>query len=184
LPKGKSEIGTGYASASYGLVSKNYYTDTPYGIFCDQSIIFFRKGIGNKMDIGLDLGLLYMSFDIRKQILDESRYIPAISASFNAFIVSSLFWGLGGGPAISIQLSKGNLFANSKLACFFYSGSDFLSGDSYSEKTPFLIGNIGYEIHIYKHFYIAPLIGVSMYKRDLRGNLLDNEYLGISFLFR
>jgi len=182
LPKGESEGGTGLGLGYEYTISQGHLIKESISSSYDQSILFVRKGIGHKMDIGFDIGLLYMSFDVRKQILDESKYVPAVSVSGNAIIYTNVL-GVGAGPGISLQLSKGDFFSNSKFSYIYYSGSDFWSGYRYSLNMLMLAESIGYEAHIYKHFYMVPLVGM-IYKKNLNGDSLIDVILGISFLFR
>ena len=182
LPKGKSERGTGLGLGYEYTISKGHLIKESICPSYDQSIFFVRKGIGNKMDIGFDIGLLYMSFDIRKQILDGSKYVPAVSVSGNVIILSNIL-GLGSGPGVSFQLSKGDFFSNSKFSYIYYSGSDFFSGNRYSVNMLMLVESIGYEAHIYKHFYMIPLVSI-ICEKNLNRDYLISGILGISFLFR
>jgi hypothetical protein len=109
LPKGKSERGTGLGLGYEYTISKGHLIKESICPSYDQSIFFVRKGIGNKMDIGFDIGLLYMSFDIRKQILDESKYVPAVNVSGNVIILSNIL-GLGSGPGIFSLILNSHIY--------------------------------------------------------------------------
>ncbi len=171
LPRGGTEMGTGIAgSVTSGSPVYN------------QSLFFIRKGIGHKMDIGLDIGVLYVSLDARKQIIDESKYIPLTSVSCNA-IVYTTGLGIGAGPGISLQLSKGNIFSVSKYIYSYYNGSDFWGG-SVEGNMHYFIENVGIESNVCKDIYIAPLVGVTILKGSIVSETKISGLIGISLVFK
>ena len=170
LPKGGTEMGTGIA-----------VTVTSGSPLYNQSLFFIRKGIGHKMDIGLDIGVLYVSLDARKQIIDESKYIPLTSVSYNTIVYTTIF-GVGAGHGISFQLSKGNIFSVSKYIYSYYNGSD-LSG-SVEGNMHYLIENVGIEFNVCKDIYIVPLVGVTILKGSIESETKISGLIGISLVFK
>jgi hypothetical protein len=170
LPKGGTEMGTGIAGAV-----------TPGLPLYNQSLFFIRKGIGNKMDIGLDIGVFYVSLDARKQIIDESKNIPLTSVSCNAIIYTTIV-GVGYGPGISLQLSKGNIFSVSKYIYSYYNGLGY-SG-SVEGNMHYFIENVGIEFNFYKNYYIIPLLGVTLLKGNIVSDTEISGLIGISLVFK
>jgi len=134
VPKGGTEVGTGVAGGrEEGECGYDCYA------LLEQSVFIIRRGIGHNMDCGIEIGLIALSLDIRKQILSESSLHPSIVLSGKAFGYNVLGGeigdsGYGGGISLQFHYKIFSFFSNYFYANYRWQNFTgvYLSGESRS----------------------------------------------------